>query len=236
MLVLDRSGSMSWQKITDAKTAAKGFIDRMDLPTDQVGLVSFSDNAVLNQTLTSSAGPVRAAIDALVADGATNIAEAITTAQAELTGGRHKSDNQPVLVLLSDGKPPAGSDPRTAASAAKAAGTRIFTIGLGIDVDPNLMRELASSPSDYFYAPDSSQLDAILPANCRRHRWVAGDEHHHRGSALAHAGTQLLHQLTHTRRQSRRANPDVEDSQVGAGDARLELPRQDDDYAWRVAD
>ncbi len=161
MLVIDRSGSMSGQKIADAKAAAKAFIDRMDLSTSQVGLVSFSDTASLDQQLTQSAGPVRTAIDALVADGSTNIADALSLAQGELTGGRHRPGNGRVLILMSDGQPTAGGDPRAVAAAARAAGTRIFTIGLGADVDPNLMRDLASSPSDYFYAPDSGQLDAI---------------------------------------------------------------------------
>jgi len=159
--VLDRSGSMSGQKIANAKAAAKAFLDRMDLSVDQAGLVSFSDAATLNQMLTQMAGPVRTAIDGLVASGATNITDAITQAQAELTSARHRTGNQPVIVLLSDGQPTAGGDPRPAATAAKNAGTRIFTIGLGADVDPDMLRDLASSPSDYFFAPDSSQLDAI---------------------------------------------------------------------------
>ncbi|MFN8484009.1 MAG: vWA domain-containing protein [Anaerolineae bacterium] len=161
MLVIDRSGSMDGQKIADARAAAKGFVDRMDLTTGQVGLVSFSDTASLDQVLTQNAGPVRTAIDALVADGSTNIADAITLAQGELVGPRHRPANQRVLILMSDGQPTAGGDPRAAATAAKAAGTRIFTIGLGGDVDPNLMRDLASSPADYYFAPDSSRLDAI---------------------------------------------------------------------------
>ncbi len=161
MMVIDRSGSMAGQKFSDAQTAAKGFVDRLDPATDQSGLVSFSDNASLDQTLTPQVGLVRAAIDRLAAGGNTNIAEAITLAQAELTSPRRRPANQPVMVLLSDGNPTAGGDPRAAAQAARAAGTRIFTIGLGNDVDPGLMRDLASAPGDYFFAPDSSQLAAI---------------------------------------------------------------------------
>jgi uncharacterized protein YegL len=161
MLVLDRSGSMSGQPFLDAQASAKGFIDRMDLTMEQVGLVSFSTAANLDSMLTNTAGPVRTAIDGLVASGGTNIADAITMAQGELVSGRHRPSNQPVMVLMSDGQPTSGGDPRGPATAAKAAGTRIFTIGLGSGVDPDLMRELASSPGDYFFAPDSSQLDAI---------------------------------------------------------------------------
>ncbi|MBM4431878.1 MAG: VWA domain-containing protein, partial [Chloroflexi bacterium] len=160
MLVLDRSGSMQGQPLQDAKTAAKAFVDRLDLSTDQVGLVSFSTAARLDQPLSQVAGPVRSAIDGLVDGGYTNMFAAINMAQEELTSARRKAANAPVMVLLSDGEP-TGDDPRSAASAAKSAGTRIFTIGLGTAVNPNLMRELASSPSDYFYAPTGSELDAV---------------------------------------------------------------------------
>ncbi len=161
VVVIDRSGSMSGQPFADAQTAAKAFVDRMDLSTDQAGLVSFSTAATLDQELTQAAGMVRTAIGGLAASGDTNIADAIAMAQAELTSPRHRPANQPVLVLLSDGQPTSGGDPTAAATAAKAAGTRIFTIGLGSGVDPDLMRALASAPGDYFFAPDSGQLDAI---------------------------------------------------------------------------
>ncbi len=162
MLVIDRSGSMFGQKLTDAKAAAKTFLDHKGANASQAGLVSFSDTATLDQQLTQNVGPVRAAIDALVAGGETDITDAITLAQGELNSARHRAGNGRVLILMSDGQPTTGGDPRAVAASARAAGTRIFTIGLGADVDPNLMRDLASSPSDYYYAPDSNQLDAIF--------------------------------------------------------------------------
>ncbi|MCW5853138.1 MAG: VWA domain-containing protein, partial [Anaerolineae bacterium] len=161
VLVLDRSGSMAGQPLQYAKTAAKGFVDRLDLAADQVAVVSFGNTASLDQTLTQSAGPPRAAIDALAADGVTNMADALRTAQAELTSPRHLPANRPVLILLSDGRPNPAADERAVAASARAAGTRIFTIGLGSQADAALLTELASSPSDYFYAPDSTQLDRI---------------------------------------------------------------------------
>ncbi|MBS1253206.1 MAG: hypothetical protein MAG451_02255 [Anaerolineales bacterium] len=165
MLIIDRSGSMDGQPLADAKTAAKLFLDRMDLSQDQAGLVSFSDTGILDQPLTSSAGAVRVAIDALSAGGNTNIADAVSKAQAELAGPRTKPDNAPVIILLSDGVPNVGADPtgeaRSAAAAAKGAGTRVFTIGLGDQIDSSLLRDLASSPSDYFFAPTSADLESV---------------------------------------------------------------------------
>lgn len=162
MLVLDRSGSMSGQPFDDLVAAAKQMVDRLDLSTDQVGVVSFSSDAALDQMLTRQAGLARAAIDKLSADGDTNINQAIQMAQAELASVRHIGSNMPIMILMSDGQPTTGGDPLPSAAAAKSAGTRIFTVGLGSDIDPDLMRKLASAPTDYFFAPDSSQLDAIF--------------------------------------------------------------------------
>lgn len=160
ILVLDRSGSMSGAKIQAARTAAKGFVDRLDLSADQVALVSFGDSAVLDQGLTRSAAALRAAVDRQTANGNTDIIGGLETARAELAGPRRVPSNQAIVILLSDGVPTTG-DPTAAASALKADGARIFTIGLGADVDPDLMRRLASDPADYAFAPDAADLDAI---------------------------------------------------------------------------
>lgn len=160
-LVLDSSGSMVGQPLDDAKAAAKQFLDRIDPSTDQAASISFSDSASVDQVLTANIGPLRGAIDGLTAGGGTNIADGIARGQAELESPRHKPANARVMVLLSDGRPTAGGDPRAAADAAKAAGLRIFTIGLGNEIDPELMRALASIPSNFYFAPDSGALDAI---------------------------------------------------------------------------
>ncbi|HSD83337.1 MAG TPA: VWA domain-containing protein, partial [Anaerolineae bacterium] len=161
ILVLDRSGSMAGQPLNDAKHAAKSFVDAMHLANDQVGLVSFSSEARLDQRLTHQAGLVKQAIEALASDRVTNIAAAITTAQQELVSNRHNPAALPVIILLSDGQPTAGGNPLTAAQAAKQAGTRIITIGLGRDVNADLMRAIASAATDYHAAPTSADLLAI---------------------------------------------------------------------------
>lgn len=161
VLVMDTSGSMEGQPIADARTAAKGFVDRLEPGTDQVSLVSFSDSATVNQVLASYAGALRVAIDGLSAGGSTNMADGLARARAELDSARHRPANAKAIVLLSDGRPNVGGDPLPEATAAKAAGVRIFTIGLGSEVDPALLRSVASSPDDYFYAPSSDQLAAI---------------------------------------------------------------------------
>lgn len=160
MLVIDRSGSMSGKPLADEKVAAKGFVDRMNLILDQVGLVSFTTTANLDRQLSHDGDSVKSAIDALVSGKSTNMSAGISTAQSELAGNRHNSAARPVMLLMSDGVPDSSPAALAAAQAAKNAGTRIFTIGLG-GVDADLMRRLASSPSDYYFAPTSADLAAI---------------------------------------------------------------------------
>ena len=165
VLALDRSGSMVGTPFTDAKTAAKTFVDEMDLSVDQVSLVSFSSSARLDQPLTQDSTAIKNKIDSLSATGGTDIADAIRDAHSELRSSRHKPANQPVIVLLTDGKP----DGSTAASAlsaantAKAQGSYIITVGLlgSVGLDSDLLRNIASTPADYYETPDSSELVQI---------------------------------------------------------------------------
>jgi RHS repeat-associated protein len=168
VLVLDRSGSMSGQALADAKTAAKTFVDFMLLAEgDQVGLVSFESTARLDSPLTSDAAAVKAAIDALVSSGGTNIANGITAAHQELISARHNPASTPVMIVLSDG---GATAPTTAANAAKAAGIRLITVGIG-SANESVLRPIASSDSDYHQAPTSADLAnvyaSIAGAVCR---------------------------------------------------------------------
>lgn len=161
MLVIDRSGSMSGQPFTDAKFAAKAFVDFMDLGIDRVGLASFETSAALNHVLSHDGVSVKAAIDALVTAGTTAIGEGVAVAHAQLMVNPVPGVT-PVIVLLSDGQNNAGRDPLTAANAAKADGIKIVTIGLGSGADVALLRAMASTEDDYHFAPASSDLQNIF--------------------------------------------------------------------------
>ncbi|MFN8421942.1 MAG: VWA domain-containing protein [Anaerolineae bacterium] len=77
------------------------------------------------------------------------------------------------MILLTDGLPnrvptpyPSGRQEDTvlaAATALKAQGVRVFTIGLGEedDVFKQLLRDAASTPSDFYFAPDGEDLEGI---------------------------------------------------------------------------
>jgi hypothetical protein len=159
ILVIDHSTSME-DLLPDAKQASKGFVGLMDLQNDQIGLVSFASAAHLDQQLTQNESAITQAIDSLRISSGTNIAEGLREAQVELISTRHNILAARVMILLSDGRPSMGNTV-AAAQAAKQTGSHIITIGWGSPVNESLMRTIASSETDYYRAPNSSELFAI---------------------------------------------------------------------------
>ena len=171
MLVIDRSGSMTGKPYDDARQACSNFVANLHLGTtnaDQAGLASYNASATLDQQLTNSAAALNAAIHSLpTAGGNTSISLGLQTGQAELASTRHSPQALPVLVLLSDGQPTGTDTPSNAlaqAASAKAAGTVIFAVGLGTNVDGTLMAGIASAPGDYYFTTNSSQLSGLFNA------------------------------------------------------------------------
>ena len=208
MLVLDRSGSMDddscslscgtssssciacggvWtlppQPITDAKNAAKAFVDMNNPNLTHMGLVSYSDGATLNQQLTSNFASVKGAIDSLIASGCTNAPAGIATAKNELIGPRKRPDAIRFIVFLTDGLPNKGLTPaescpscpsypggcpaamsatRTQADIAAQNGIVIYAISLGDKADMGLMQDIADrTGGEAFFAPTAGDLLAI---------------------------------------------------------------------------
>jgi uncharacterized protein YegL len=159
MLVIDRSGSMSGQNIIQAKAAAISFVGFMDLTLDRAGLVSFSSSATLDQGLTQDETTLVNQINTLVASGGTQIDLGLSVAHSHLANNGDPIA-EPVIILLSDGV--SSGDPIAAANAAKAAGIRIISIGLGSGADANTLRAIASTPEDYYFAPSSIDLENIF--------------------------------------------------------------------------
>jgi len=174
MLVIDRSGSMAGQKLSAAKNAAKTFVDQLNSSYDRSGLVSFNDHATLDQPLTFVQQDVKDEIDDMTAGGYTAIGDGILKALTELASNG-REDAYLFEVLLSDGMNNRGTIPLEAAEDAAANGVIIFTIGLGSDADGETLQEIADATGgDYYYAPDSSDLEAIYQEIAEEIRDIAG--------------------------------------------------------------
>jgi len=177
MMVMDVSGSMGYNsptRLSQAKIAANSFIDNLR-SEDQSGLVSFSWTASLNKKLSNNHAATQSIINGLVASGATNIGEAIDKANQELISAGASLSIAKVEILLTDGRANQpngdGSSENPAdialvlAKSLEAAGNgiTIFTIGLGSDVNANMLSSVAKNTGGkYYFAPTGNDLDAIF--------------------------------------------------------------------------
>ncbi len=138
IMTIDLSSSMLAEdfqpqnRVEVAKDKMKQFIGGRT--QDQIGLVSFSGEALTQVPLTMDYPVLLTAIDNLqpgqLEDG-TAIGTAIATSVNRLQDAAGRSK---VVILLTDGVNNRGTiDPRTAAKAAAALGVRVYTIGIGTE-------------------------------------------------------------------------------------------------------
>lgn len=174
VLILDRSKSMSGSPLANLKNGAKKFIDIIDESTDgshdgqigfgsRIGIVSFADTATQDTQLITSVADLKAAIDALSANGLTNHADAFTKA---LQLFDTTSTNAKVMVMFTDGKTTVGGNAAPIAATAKAQGVTIYCIGLSGNggIDEPALESWASSPASAYVVitPSDEELENIF--------------------------------------------------------------------------
>ena len=146
-LVVDVSGSMSGTKLEQAKAALNQALGTL-ASKDRFRVIAFSSQvrrfrdgfvAATQDNLTAA----REFVDGLGADGGTNIAGALEAALDSPSDGERLS----MVVFMTDGLPSIGEQApdRIADHAAGRIGrTRVFTVGIGHDVNTYLLDRLAS--------------------------------------------------------------------------------------------
>jgi Ca-activated chloride channel family protein len=147
VFVVDRSGSMSGEKIEQAKGAAKFLVNNLR-PGDLFNIVAYDDRIEsFRPELQRFNDQTRAAalgfIESLYAGGSTNIDGALGTALDQL-----KDSSRPNYVLfLTDGLPTAGevNEARIVerAAANNRVRARVIAFGVGYDVNSRLLDKLA---------------------------------------------------------------------------------------------
>jgi len=168
-LVIDASTSMNEPtrlgrtKIAAALSAAHAFLDLLQLSPlgDQAAIVTFNSDARILAPLTSNRSDLDAAVAAVTLGQQTRLDRAVAVGgQALADSTRRRPGNEPVLVLLTDGR--ANPVPIEAAVAeadlTKAAGVTLFTIGLGEDIDADGLAAMASTAGGFLRAPDAEDL------------------------------------------------------------------------------
>jgi uncharacterized protein YegL len=148
-LVLDTSGSMAGEKLTQAKASARWLLDHLRAK-DRVNVLLFSDVVRRCFDLPVDANEknlsaLRVFVDAAVDAGGTALGDAVQAAVATpATPGRVA-----MVVLLTDGEPTVGeTSPAKIVEFAKdgaARGLRTFAFGVGADVNRTLLEGVAQA-------------------------------------------------------------------------------------------
>jgi Ca-activated chloride channel family protein len=165
-LVVDVSGSMSGDKIDQAKAALRQALGTLR-ETDRFRLIAFSTRVTLfRDTFTpataTALAEARRWVDALTADGGTNIAGALEAALAPAVAAERLA----LVVFVTDGIPSVGEQApeRIAQQAGARIGrTRMFTFGVGHDVNTYLLDRLAQEGrgTAQYVAPDADVEQAV---------------------------------------------------------------------------
>ena len=146
-LVLDRSGSMEGEKLQGAKQAAIEALDLLD-SNDILSVIAFDSTVevVLPATKLTDKTAVRAAIERINARGETALFAGVTKGAEEL---RKFYDRGRVnrVILLTDGQanvgPSSAADLGNLGASLKKEGISVTTLGLGLDYNEDLLRQLA---------------------------------------------------------------------------------------------
>jgi len=150
ILVMDTSGSMRGKKIEQARNALKYCLDQLR-PGDRFGLIGFATtvNPYEDRLLDASSEQITRArrwVDELEATGGTAINSAMESALAM----RPNSGDRPfTVVFFTDGQPTIGETDADKifqnTTKKNTASTRIFTFGVGDDVNAALLDRIAES-------------------------------------------------------------------------------------------
>ncbi|MFC5734958.1 VWA domain-containing protein [Cytobacillus gottheilii] len=161
MIVLDRSGSMSGNKLELAKEAAARSVELLR-DEDTLGFIAFDDRPwEIVET-----GPLKDKEDtvdkirSVTPGGGTEIYSSLEMAYEELEELKLQRKH---IILLTDGQSATNNDYESLIEEGKEGNITLSTVALGGDADRALLEELASLGTGRFYdVADSSVIPSIL--------------------------------------------------------------------------
>jgi tight adherence protein B len=128
VLAIDTSWSMHGRPLRGAIAAARAFLDHRD-PQQPIALISFAGEVRVEQPFTTDAARLDRAVSAIKpSGGGSRVIDAGVRAIELIRAARIPTGS---IVLLTDGADRrSATAPESLSAAAKAAGTRVFTVGL----------------------------------------------------------------------------------------------------------
>ncbi|WP_425618766.1 FixH family protein [Anatilimnocola sp. NA78] len=160
VLVVDKSGSMSGDKIEMAKSAARSAVELLG-SKDQVGVVAFDGETFVISEMQSASnkGRISDDISRIEASGGTTMYPAMERAHEMLqqTTARLKH-----VIILTDGVSSPGDFAGLAAEMAQARIT-VSTVAVGTDSDTSILEEVAKSGNGrYYFTDDPANIPQIF--------------------------------------------------------------------------
>lgn len=169
-IVIDKSGSMSGNnKLEKVKQALNVFVNRLPDGT-QLSIVEFDSRANMvmkNTVLTANRRSVQDKIAAIHTGGNTNINEGLQFGLEEISKV-HKTNTHSRVILLTDGMTNAGeTNPDAILSNAGeyfSSGIEVTTIGVGMSLDFDLLRNLAEKGkgSNHFIGDEEKDIQKVF--------------------------------------------------------------------------
>ena len=160
-IAIDHSGSMgsgAGSKLEAARSAAERFVQNTNPFYDRIALFTFNTTEP-TVALTNDQG--------LLVEGIHNLSGSVSDFGRGITYAQNHFDETArlgadrIIVIVADGQTGRGSV-ITAANDAKAKGSRIITLGIGLEADVQLLQDAASKPSDAFFVTDISDVDKVF--------------------------------------------------------------------------
>lgn len=168
-LVIDRSGSMSGEKIEHARDAARKLVDVLS-PQDRLAIVSYGSDVTIDfasrQVTVENRPHMLSAIDGITVSGGTNLSGGYERALQEVK--RWKDDNSINRVLLmSDGNANIGvtylPDLERMARQGLTDGVSLTSVGVGLDYNEDLMTRMANEGAgNYHFIDNFNKIAGVL--------------------------------------------------------------------------
>lgn len=160
VLTIDRSGSMTGEKIELAKDAAKGAVELLGA-NDSVGVLAFEGDAFWVSEIhpCTDKNYILDRIARLTAGGGTDLYQALNEAFLALGAANSKLKH---CIVLSDGNSPPG-DYDSLVSAMEAAQITVSTVAVGDEADRELLQRVAETGRGrYYFCEDASAVPQVF--------------------------------------------------------------------------
>ncbi|MEM9874411.1 MAG: VWA domain-containing protein [Myxococcota bacterium] len=160
LLVMDRSGSMTGLPMDMAKKAAKATVEVLGRD-DAIGVIAFDGqpHRYVKMQPARNGSRIRGQISRITPGGGTAIFPALDAAYNDMTVFQARKKH---VILLTDGKAPSAGI-RDLVTAMIAEGITVTTVGLGDDVDEQLLKMIADvGGGNYHQVPDPLSLPRIF--------------------------------------------------------------------------